>query len=49
LRPRAREIALLAAQDGLASALPAEQAQPVYLRDDVAQLPAPSLPRTSPN
>jgi tRNA threonylcarbamoyladenosine biosynthesis protein TsaB len=38
-RPRAREIALLAASDGLASAVPAEQAQPVYLRDDVAQVP----------
>ncbi len=38
--PRASEIALLAAQDGLASALPAEQALPVYLRDDVAQVPA---------
>jgi tRNA threonylcarbamoyladenosine biosynthesis protein TsaB len=49
LRPRAREIALLAAQDGLASALPAEQGQPVYLRDDVAQLPTPPPPRTSSN
>jgi tRNA threonylcarbamoyladenosine biosynthesis protein TsaB len=37
LRPRAREVAWLAAQDGLAGALSAEQAQPVYLRDDVAQ------------
>ena len=35
--PRASEIALLAAQDGLASALPAQQALPVYLRDDVAR------------
>jgi len=42
LRPRAREVALLAAHDGLASAIPAEQAQPVYLRDDVAQLPSPN-------
>lgn len=39
-RPRASEIALLAAQDGLASAVPPEQAQPVYLRDEVAQIPA---------
>ncbi|MFI4869500.1 MAG: tRNA (adenosine(37)-N6)-threonylcarbamoyltransferase complex dimerization subunit type 1 TsaB [Steroidobacterales bacterium] len=39
-RPRAREVALLAAQDGLASAVPAEQAQPVYLRDEVARTPA---------
>lgn len=39
-RPRAREVALLAAQDGLASAVPAEQAQPVYLRDEVAQIAA---------
>lgn len=41
LRPRATEIALLAAQEGLANAVPPEQAQPVYLRDDVAQPPAP--------
>jgi tRNA threonylcarbamoyladenosine biosynthesis protein TsaB len=40
LRPRAREIALLAAQDGLGCALSAEQAQPVYLRDNVAQPPS---------
>jgi tRNA threonylcarbamoyladenosine biosynthesis protein TsaB len=46
LRPRAREIALLAAQAGLASALPPEQAQPVYLRDDVAQPALQSPPRT---
>jgi tRNA threonylcarbamoyladenosine biosynthesis protein TsaB len=48
LRPRAREIALLAAQQGLARALPAEQAQPVYLRDDVAQAPLPARPRALP-
>jgi len=39
-RPHAREIALLAAQDGLACAVPAELAQPVYLRDEVAQTSA---------
>jgi tRNA threonylcarbamoyladenosine biosynthesis protein TsaB len=49
MRPRASEVALLAAQAGLAAALPAEQAQPVYLRDDVAQAPAPAPPRTSPD
>lgn len=36
LRPRAREIAVLAAQDGLRCAVAPEQAQPVYLRDEVA-------------
>jgi len=40
LRPRAREIGLLAAQDGLGCAIAAEQAQPVYLRDNVAQPPS---------
>ncbi|HEY3731275.1 MAG TPA: tRNA (adenosine(37)-N6)-threonylcarbamoyltransferase complex dimerization subunit type 1 TsaB [Steroidobacteraceae bacterium] len=37
LRPRAHEIALLAVADGLSCAVAPEQAQPVYLRDDVAQ------------
>jgi tRNA threonylcarbamoyladenosine biosynthesis protein TsaB len=41
LRPRATEVARLAAHDGLARAMAPEQAQPVYLRDDVAQ---PGLP-----
>jgi tRNA threonylcarbamoyladenosine biosynthesis protein TsaB len=40
LRPRATEIARLAAHDGLTRAIAAEQAQPVYLRDDVAQAPS---------
>jgi tRNA threonylcarbamoyladenosine biosynthesis protein TsaB len=40
LRPRAREIAELAAIDGLASAVAPESAQPVYLRDEVAALPS---------
>ena len=40
LRPRAFEIAQLAALDGLGAAVTAEQAQPVYLRDEVATLPA---------
>jgi tRNA threonylcarbamoyladenosine biosynthesis protein TsaB len=44
LRPRAREIAQLAAQDGLHCALAPEQAQPVYLRDEVALPAAPSSP-----
>jgi tRNA threonylcarbamoyladenosine biosynthesis protein TsaB len=39
LGPHAREIALLAAHSGLAAALPPEQAQPVYLRNDVAVIP----------
>jgi tRNA threonylcarbamoyladenosine biosynthesis protein TsaB len=47
LRPRATEIALLAAQDGLANAVPPEQAQPVYLRDDVAQPPVPAAAPTT--
>ncbi len=40
LRPHAREIAGLAAIDGLASAVAPELAQPVYLRDEVAALPS---------
>jgi tRNA threonylcarbamoyladenosine biosynthesis protein TsaB len=39
LAPHAREIATLAAHGGLAAALPAEQALPVYVRDDVAVVP----------
>jgi tRNA threonylcarbamoyladenosine biosynthesis protein TsaB len=39
LAPHAREIARLAAHDGLALAVPAEQALPVYLRDNVARVP----------
>ena len=38
LAPRAREIAQLAAADGLSQAVAAEQAQPVYLRDEVAKV-----------
>jgi tRNA threonylcarbamoyladenosine biosynthesis protein TsaB len=49
LRPRAREVALLAAADGLSSAIPAAQAQPVYLRDDVAQSPLLPPAPASPN
>jgi tRNA threonylcarbamoyladenosine biosynthesis protein TsaB len=36
MRPRAFEVASLAALDGLAAALPPEAAEPVYLRNDVA-------------
>jgi tRNA threonylcarbamoyladenosine biosynthesis protein TsaB len=39
LAPHAREIALLAQHDGLGVAVPAEQAQPVYVRNDVAVAP----------
>jgi tRNA threonylcarbamoyladenosine biosynthesis protein TsaB len=35
-RPRAREIAVLAAHEGMAAAVPPEQAQPVYVRNNVA-------------
>ena len=42
LGPHAREIALLAAHDGLAAALPATQALPVYVRNNVAVAPAQS-------
>jgi len=38
--PRARDIARLAAIDGLGAAVPPERALPVYLRDDVASPPA---------
>ncbi|HEY2417409.1 MAG TPA: tRNA (adenosine(37)-N6)-threonylcarbamoyltransferase complex dimerization subunit type 1 TsaB [Steroidobacteraceae bacterium] len=40
LRPRALEVAELAALDGVGQAVPPEQAQPVYLRDEVAALPS---------
>ena len=39
IHPHAREIALLAAGDGLLAAVPAEQALPVYVRDNVAVVP----------
>jgi tRNA A37 threonylcarbamoyladenosine modification protein TsaB len=38
--PRARDIAALAALDGLDAAVPASQAAPVYLRESVASPPA---------
>jgi len=41
LEPHAREVALLAACAGLAAARPPAEAQPVYLRNDVAAVPAP--------
>ena len=44
LRPRAHEVALLAAHDGLAAALAPELALPVYLRNDVAAVPAAHVP-----
>jgi len=40
LRPRALEVAQLAAQAGLEQAISPEAAQPVYLRDTVATLPS---------
>ena len=40
LEPHAREIALLAAHTGLAAARPPAEAQPVYLRNDVAAIPS---------
>lgn len=40
IRPRAREIAMLAAHDGLACSVAPEQALPVYVRDNVAVVPA---------
>jgi tRNA threonylcarbamoyladenosine biosynthesis protein TsaB len=40
LRPRALEVAELAALDGLGSAVAPEAAEPVYLRDSVAALPS---------
>jgi tRNA threonylcarbamoyladenosine biosynthesis protein TsaB len=46
MRPRAQEIVQLAALDGTAAALPPEDAQPVYLRDEVVFLPNQSV--TSP-
>jgi tRNA threonylcarbamoyladenosine biosynthesis protein TsaB len=39
LLPRAREIAQIAASEGQRAAVPAESAQPVYLRDEVASVP----------
>jgi tRNA threonylcarbamoyladenosine biosynthesis protein TsaB len=44
LAPHAREIAGLAAHDGLGYAVPAEQALPTYLRDNVALVPAQGPP-----
>ena len=39
IHPRAQEIALLAAHDGLQAAVPPERALPVYVRDNVASVP----------
>jgi tRNA threonylcarbamoyladenosine biosynthesis protein TsaB len=44
LHPRAQEIALLAAHDGLELALPPEQALPAYVRDNVATVPGTAKP-----
>jgi tRNA threonylcarbamoyladenosine biosynthesis protein TsaB len=44
LLPRAQEVARLAAADGLSRAIPAREAQPVYLRDQVAKVPIASFP-----
>ena len=40
LRPRALEVAQLAALEGIGRAVPPDRAQPVYLRDEVAALPS---------
>jgi tRNA threonylcarbamoyladenosine biosynthesis protein TsaB len=40
LRPRALEVAQLAALEGLGQAVAPDRAQPVYLRDEVAALPS---------
>jgi hypothetical protein len=45
IHPRAREIAELAAADGLQLALPPELALPVYVRDNVAVVPVPPAAR----
>jgi tRNA threonylcarbamoyladenosine biosynthesis protein TsaB len=45
IHPRAREIALLAAGDGLRVAVPPEQALPVYVRDNVAVVPGTAAPQ----
>jgi tRNA threonylcarbamoyladenosine biosynthesis protein TsaB len=44
VRPRAQEMAMLAAHDGLQLAVPPEQAQPVYVRDNVAVPPGVQMP-----
>ena len=47
--PHAREIAWLAATAGLAGSVQAEDARPIYLRDDVAKVPASDAARSSSN